>query len=106
VHAGRLALFLSWCAVEGIDWRVVRLDQMVRFKRWLIAEPLPSRRCHGTAAKRFRSESTADAVLGTVCGFFRFCARHELMDPALVQRLHEPRYLRFLPPGYEAGEEV
>lgn len=27
------------------------------------------------------------------------------MDQALVQRLHEPQYLRFLPPGYDVGED-
>lgn len=105
LYAGRLALFLSWCATDGVEWTVARLDQMVRFKRWLVTEPIPSRRREGTGPIRHRSEATADAVLGTVCGFFRFCARHELMDPTLVQRLHEPRYLRFLPPGYEVGED-
>jgi integrase/recombinase XerD len=103
VYAGRVALLLSWCAADGIDWKHVRLDQLVRFKRWLVAEPW--RRCARTGAPRCRSEATADAILGTVCEFYRFCARHELVDAGLVRKLHEPRYLRYLPPGYDPGED-
>ncbi|MHA6631133.1 tyrosine-type recombinase/integrase [Pseudonocardia sichuanensis] len=81
-----------------------RLDQLVGFKRWLVVEPLPARR-GGAGPTRYRSPGTADAILSTVCEFLRFCARHDLVDPTLVRRLHEPRHLRFLPPGYEAGED-
>lgn len=105
LYAGRVALFLSWCAGEGVDWKQVRLDQMVRFKRWLVTEPVPSRRRAEPGPAKHRSEGTADAILGTVCEFLRFCARHDVVDTELVRRLHEPRYLRFLPPGYEAGED-
>jgi integrase len=105
LYAGRVALFLSWCADEGIEWRRVRLDQMVRFKRSLVADVPASVRGPGCGAARRRSPATADAVLGTVCEFFRFCARHELVDPAVAAMLYEPRFLRFLPPGYEAGED-
>lgn len=103
-YGGRVALFLSWCSTEGVDWTRVDLVQMVRFKRWLITEPLPPRR-HGGGPLRHRSPATADAILGTVCEFLRFCARHDLIDPELVRRLHEPRYLSYLPPGYEAGDD-
>jgi integrase len=105
LYAGRVAVFLSWCAADGIAWARVRLDQMVRFKRWLITSPVPSRRRDGTGSGRSRSAATADVILGTVCEFLRFCARHGLADRDLVGRLHEPRYLRFLPPGYEPGED-
>lgn len=105
LYAGRVALFLSWCAAEGIDWTQVHLEWMVRFKRWLVAEPLPSRRRAGNGPSRYRSPATADAILGTVCEFFQFCARHDLVEGELVRKLYEPRYLRFLPPGYEAGED-
>lgn len=105
LYAGRVALFLSWCAADGIVWSRVRLDQMVRFKRWLVTEPVPSRRRTEPVSVRRRSEATADAILGTVCGFLRFCAQHDLADPELIRRLHEPRYLKFVPPGYETGED-
>lgn len=105
LYAGRVALFLSWCARDGVDWQRVGLGPMVRFKRWLVTEPLPSRRRDGSGPTRHRSEATADAVLGTVCEFLRFCARYELIDPAVARGLHETRYLRYLPPGYDAGED-
>jgi integrase/recombinase XerD len=105
VYAGRVALFLSWCASEGIDWTRVHLGQMVRFKQWLVTEVVPPRRREKTGPRKCRSEATGDAILGTVCEFFRFCALHDLVDAELVRKLHEPRHLRFLPPGYEAGED-
>lgn len=76
----------------------------MRFKQWLVREPLPARRAE-TGSERYRSRATADAVLGTVCEFYRFCAQHDLVNMDLMRRLHERRYLRFLPPDYEAGEE-
>lgn len=105
VYAGRVALFLSWCAAEGIDWMRVELGQMVRFKRWLVSEPLPTRGRGQACPARHRSTVTADAILATVCEFLRFCARHGLVAAELVKCLHEPRYLSHLPPGYEAGED-
>lgn len=105
VYAGRVALFLSWCAAEGVEWGQVRLDQMARFKRWLVAEPLPSRRRDGKGPARYRLPATADAVLGSVCEFLRFCALHDVVDPTVAARLYESRFLRFLPPGLEAGED-
>ncbi|HEY5986331.1 MAG TPA: tyrosine-type recombinase/integrase [Streptosporangiaceae bacterium] len=103
LYAGRVALFLSWCAGEGVEWRQVRLDQMVAFKRWLVAEAPAGG--PGRGVTRRRSPATADAVLGTVCEFFRFCTRHGLVAPAVAAVLYEPRFLRFLPRGYEAGED-
>jgi integrase len=103
LYAGRIALLLSWFAIEGIEWKHVRLDQLVRFKRWLVAEPW--RRDARTGTPHLRSEATADAILGTVCEFYRFCAHYDLVDADLVRKLHEPRYIRFLPPGYDSGED-
>lgn len=105
LYAGRVALLLSWCATEGIDWKKVHLGQMVWFKRWLVTEPLPSLRRAIAGPTRYRSPATADAILGTVCEFFRFCAQHDLVDAEQATRLYEPRYLRVLPPGYESGED-
>jgi integrase/recombinase XerD len=105
VYAGRVAMFLSWCAAEGVSWVDVHIGQMLWFKRWLVTEPLPARCRAGTAAARRRSEATADAVLGTVCEFLRFCARHGLIDAQMVGRLYESRYLRFTPAGFDPGED-
>lgn len=56
-------------------------------------------------AGRFRSPATADAILGTACELLQFCAFHGLADFDVIGRLYEPRYLRFLPSGYEPGED-
>lgn len=104
VYAGRVALFLSWCAAEGVDWTRPRLDHMVGFKRWLVADPVSTAGLRGARPRR-RSAKSADAVLRTVCEFLRFGARHELVDAALVDRLFEPRFLKFLPTGFEPGED-
>ena len=70
-----------------------------------MTEPVPSRRRGGAGPVRRRSEATADAVLGTVCEFLRFCVRHGLADGQVVGRLFETRYLRFAPAGYDPGED-
>jgi hypothetical protein len=106
VYAGRVALFLGWCAANGLDWMRVSLGQMVGFKRWLVESPLPPRRRDGTGAPRFRSPGSADAVLGTVCEFLRFCANQGLGVPVEVaRRFYEPRYLKHVPAGFESGED-
>ncbi len=95
-YAGRAALFLGWCAAAGVDWRRVELAQLARFKRWLEV----------TAGRtgRARSGSTVNAILTAVCELLRFCARTGLIETAVAERLSEPRWLRFTPPGFGAGE--
>jgi len=95
-YAGRAALFLSWCASFGVDWRRVELGELARFKHWLEATPF--------RAGRARSGSTVNAILTAVCELLRFCARTGLIETAVAERLSEPRWLRFTPPGFDAGE--
>lgn len=95
-YAGRAALFLSWCAAGGVDWRRVELVELARFKHWLEATP--------TRTGRARSGSTVNAILTAVCELLRFCARSGLIETAVAERLSEPRWLRFTPPGFDAGE--
>lgn len=95
-YAGRAALFLGWCAASGVDWRRVELAQLARFKHWL--EITPIRR------GRTRSGSTVSAILTAVCELLRFCARSGLIEAVVAERLSEPRWLRFTPPGFDTGE--
>lgn len=90
------ALFLGWCAGDGVQWQTIDLSSLARFKHWLEATPVRS--------GRLRKGGTVDAVLIAVCEFLRFCARTGLIDDAVADRLAEPRFLRFLPPGFDAGE--
>jgi integrase/recombinase XerD len=95
-YAGRAALFLGWCAAAGVDWRRVELAELARFKHWL--EVTPAR------AGRARSGATVNAILTAVCELLRFCVRTGVIDMAVAQRLSEPRWLRFTPRGFDAGE--
>lgn len=95
-YAGRTAVFLSWCEAGGVDWTTISLPDLARFKHWLEATPF--------RAGRLRSGATVNAVLTATCEFLRFCARTGLIDQAVADRLSEPRWLRFLPPGFDAGE--
>jgi len=38
-YAGRVALFLGWCQVQGVEWRRIGLPDLARFKRWLEVGP-------------------------------------------------------------------
>ena len=96
VYAGRVAAFLSWCDVEAVDWRTISLTELALFKRRLELTPLNNR--------RHRAGSTVNATLTAVCEFLRFSARSGLIDDAVADRLSEPRYLRFTPPGFDSGE--
>lgn len=95
-YAGRAALFLGWCAAAGVDWRRVELTQLARFKHWLEVTP--------TVRGQARSGATVNAILTAVCELLRFCARTGVIEAVVAERLSEPRWLRFTPPGFDAGE--
>src|SRR5947209_11852136 len=95
-YAGRTALFLGWCAAVGVDWRRIELAELGRFKHWVEVT--------STRAGRTRSGATVNAILTAVCELLRFCARSGLIEAAVAERLSEPRWLRFTPPGFDAGE--
>jgi integrase len=95
-YAGRTALFLSWCRDQGTDWRRIRLAELGRFKHWL--EVIPWR------DGRARSGTTVNAILTAVCEMLRFCARTGMIEAAVAEQLSELRWLRFTPPGFDAGE--
>jgi integrase len=104
VYAGRVALYLSYAAERGLDWSRPGFEDLARFLRWLVVEPLPARGRVPSVEPRFRSKKAANAVMTTVCGFLRFGAQHGWVPPEVVARLWEPKFLAFLPSGYRAGE--
>jgi integrase/recombinase XerD len=96
VYAGRVAGFLGWCTGQGVAWSSVSLAELARFKHFV--EVTPGR------GGWLRSGATVNATLTAVCEFLRFCARTGLIEAAVAERLSEPRWLRFTPPGFDAGE--
>src|SRR6266705_4780974 len=96
VYAGRVASFLGWCASQGIEWSSISLASLARFKHFVEATP--------HRGGRLRSGATVNATLTAVCEFLRFCARTGVIGQAVADQLSEPRWLRFTPPGFDAGE--
>jgi integrase/recombinase XerD len=96
VYAGRVARFLGWCADQGVEWSSISLPALARFKHFVEATP------HRDG--RLRSGATVNVILTAVCEFLRFCARTGVIEQAVADRLSEPRWLRFTPPGFDAGE--
>jgi len=96
VYAGRVASFLGWCASQGVEWSSVSLAVLARFKHFVEATPY--------RGGRLRSGTTVNATLTAVCEFLRFCARTGVIEQAVAGQLSEPRWLRFTPPGFDAGE--
>jgi integrase/recombinase XerD len=96
VYAGRVAGFLGWCAGQGVQWSSVSLAALARFKHFIEATP--------GRGGRLRSGVTVNATLTAVCEFLRFCARTGVIEQAVAGQLSEPRWLRFTPPGFDAGE--
>ena len=87
---------MGWCEDHGEDWTSVSLASLARFKHWVEATP--------GRGGRLRSGATVNAILTAVCEFLRFCARTGVIDQAVADQLSEPRWLRFMPPGFDAGE--
>jgi integrase/recombinase XerD len=96
VYAGRVARFLGWCDDRGVDWSSISLADLARFKHFLEATP--------HRGKRRRSGTTVSATLTAVCEYLRFCARTGTIAERVANQLSEPRFLRFTPPGFDAGE--
>ncbi len=96
VYAGRVASFLGWCASQGVEWSSISLATLTRFKHFVEATP--------QRGGRLRSGTTVNATLTAVCEFLRFCARTGVVEQAVAGQLSEPRWLRFTPPGFDAGE--
>lgn len=105
IYAGRIALYLSYCAERGIDWTRPTLWQLKTFLHWLVEEPLPPRGRIAPAEPRHREEKTANAVVSTTGRFLDFCSTRGWVPLDVVNMLWEPKFLRTPPPGYDLGED-
>ena len=103
VYAGRIALYLSYCSATGLDWTAPSVEELSRFLRSLVSEPLPMRGRRATVP-RYRSKGTANAVLTVVCELLRFGAAHQWVQTDVALALSEPKFLTHVPPGFDVGE--
>ncbi len=104
-YAGRIALYLSCCHDHGVDWAAPTMRQLTTFLKWLAEVPLPPKGRTPSPNPKFRSKGTANAVLTTCCQFLRFCVLSGYSTSDLLSLLSEPKQLRFLPVGFDPGEE-
>lgn len=104
VYAGRIALYLSYCAEHGVDWTAPTLMQLAAFLRWLVEEPRAMRGGTAQAEPSYRSKSTANAIMTAVCEFLRFSELRGWVAPTVVMRLSKPKFLQYLPKGFNPGE--
>jgi integrase/recombinase XerD len=104
IYAGRIAVFLTYCEANRLDWRTVSVDDLSGFLRYLIREPIGG--FDKAAGKlRFQLPGTANAVMTAVCEFLRFAAARKWVAMDIVDSLSHPKYLRHAPPGYDFGED-
>jgi integrase/recombinase XerD len=103
VYASRIALYLSYCAATGLDWRAPSVEALSGFLRHLVTEPLPQRG-RKAGAPRYRSKGTANAVMTAVCELLRFGAAHQWVAPEVAHAVSEPKSLAYVPPGFDVGE--
>jgi site-specific recombinase XerD len=94
----RVGRFLNWCAERGTDWRTVSLGEMARYKFHVEQTPDPR-------TNRLPSGKTVNAVVGTACGFLRWCAATGKVAPEIADVLSEPRFLQYTPRGFNEGED-
>lgn len=92
-----VTFFLNWAHGFGVDWKTVTLAQMIRFKWMLEAEPV-------NTEDGFRSGRTVNAILTHVLEFLRYSARAGHIAREVPERLAEPRWLSYLPDGFDPGE--
>lgn len=96
-YAPKVAKFLTWCSLNGLDWTALSFADLTRYKRFIEREPM--------ADGRPRSGRTTNLYLIVLCEFLRFASREGLVDRALADRLSEPKFLRYLPRGFDPGED-
>ncbi|MER7739380.1 tyrosine-type recombinase/integrase [Streptomyces sp. NPDC096538] len=104
-YAGRIALYLSYCAANGVDWTRPSLAQLMAMMRWLVDESLPPRGRRPDPVPRFRNKGTANAITGTVGEFLSWCALQGWVPASVVSQLVQPKFLCYTPPGFEPGED-
>jgi integrase/recombinase XerD len=96
-YGSRVAAYLTWAERSGIDWRRPTLDQLSDLVRWL-------HRGDRGADITPRTAGYVNLGLTAAGGFLRFCALHGSVTAEVADRLSEPRFLRYLPQGFDPGE--
>ena len=114
-YAGRLALYLTWAAADGVDPAAPEVEQLASFARWL--ERTPSRKHRAgrdrrravepaVALRAARSAATVEGILAAVVEFVCFAASRGWCEPGVADRLSVRTELSFTPRGWDRGERT
>ncbi|WP_326698479.1 hypothetical protein OG909_14795 [Streptomyces sp. NBC_01754] len=90
-YAGRIALYLSYCTENAVDWTRPSLAQLMAMMRWLVDEPLPPRGRRPNPEPRFRDKGTANKIMGTVGEFLTWSALQGWVPASVVSQLVQPK---------------
>uniref|UniRef100_A0AAU2VH18 Tyrosine-type recombinase/integrase n=1 Tax=Streptomyces sp. NBC_00003 TaxID=2903608 RepID=A0AAU2VH18_9ACTN len=93
----RVGRFLNWCSGRGTDWKTVSLGEMARYKFHV-------EQSRTLRTDRYPTGKTVNAVVGTACGFLRWCVATGKVAPEIASALSEPRFLQYTPKGFNEGE--
>ncbi|KUL69414.1 integrase [Streptomyces sp. NRRL WC-3605] len=104
-YAGRIALYLSYCMENAVDWTRPSLAQLMAMMRWLVDEPLPPKGRRPRAEPRFREKGTANAIMGTIGEFLSWSSLQGWVPSTVVSQLLQPKFLHYTPPGFDPGED-
>lgn len=80
----KIAVFLSWAADNGVDWRDLSLVNLVRYKLDLE---------RAKEGDRTRSGKTINVYVVAAVQFLGFCSRHGYADQRLPSRFYQPAVL-------------
>lgn len=84
-YQAKLAVFLTWAASEGVDWRNLTLLDLIRYKLHLQTSP---------PGQHSRSGKTVNVYVVAVLQFLRFCAHEGLCDVDVDRRFFNQSGLR------------
>ena len=91
----KLAVFLTWAATGGVDWRNLTLLDLIRYKLHLQTS---------APGQRSRSGKTVNVYLVAVLQFLRFCVHEGLCDVDVDRRFFDQAGLRSANPEDGSGD--
>lgn len=91
----KLAVFLTWAATGGVDWRNLTLLDLIRYKLHLQTT---------APGQRSRSGKTVNVYVVAVLQFLRFCAHEGLCDVDVDRRFFDQSGLRAVTPQDGSGD--
>lgn len=97
----KVGAFLNWAHDNAVDWKQVTLPEMAKFK-FFLETPVVNEK---TGSSLVRRPGTVNLTLTAVIEFLRFCAKMGMIEKIIVERMVQPKSLRFTSPNFDPGED-